>query len=136
MTGSAERMKRERAAIAYYDRYRHGVRRGSAQDNSNRERIRMARSPINAARMIIERLSVPENHTVTTAVPRLEDLVSMILPGQPMDPTQRQPFEKITDLVEGGSLSWLKFKSLVVVWYQIDTWNGREWVRIKPLKTP
>ena len=136
MTGSAEGIKRQRAAIAYYDRYRHGVRRGSARDNANRKRIRTAGTPIDVARMIIERLSIPENHAVTTAMPRLEDLESMILPGQPMDPTQRQLFEKIADLVEVGSLSWPEVNSLVAAWYQTDAWNGCEWVRIKPPKRP
>ena len=60
----------------------------------------------------------------------------MILPGQPMDPTQRQLFEKIADLVEVGSLSWPEVNSLVAAWYQTDAWNGCEWVRIKPPKWP
>ena len=65
--------------------------------------------------MIIERLSILKNYAAMMGMPRLEDLEDMILPGQPMDPTQRQLLERITDLVEGGSLLWLKFKSLVVV---------------------
>ena len=136
MTRNADRIKRERTAVAYHDRYRHGVRRGSTRDNVNRKRIRTARNPLNAARKVIEELSVPKNHAVTTVRPRLEDLELMILPDQPMDPTQRRPFEKIADRVELGTLSWPELKSWVAAWYQIDACDGHRWVRIKPPKRP
>ena len=136
MTRNANCIKRERAPVAYHDRYRHCVRRGSARDTVNRKRIRTARTPLNAARKVIEELSVPKNHAVTTVRPSLKDLELMILPDQPMDPTQRRLFEKIAARVELGTLSWSELKSWVVAWYQIDASDGRRWVGIKPPKRP